>query len=259
MKPDLKFLDKLSHTVVTFWILLTLVLTSCGTEPKPNQFEVEMIHTLVAQAIEETRAVQTQQMGQAFKMTESIQALIPTATCTPTNTALPTDTPTPTPSYTPSETPTLTPSSAPTNAGAGVIPENAIIFYLTLVGTGGSVGCGDSLLKMTTGQVRSGDVAADLKVALGAIFNAGQYTGATYNAVYPSRLSVDRIEITLDGTAVVNFSGSYEKPANSCDASRYRSQVWGTALQFKEIKRFEPWVGNALLGDRLSVYSDSGK
>ena len=84
----------------------------------------------------------------------------------------------------------------------------------------------------------------------------GQTSGGTYNATFPSTLKVNEVKITPEGTAVVYFSGSYVKPESSCDASRYRSQVWATALQFGEIKRFEPYVGNSLLGDRLAVYSD---
>jgi len=248
-----------THIRVLALVLLTLILTACSSETKINPAQDEIIHTRVALAISETRAAQTEVVKITQKTLETLQALTLTATFPPTVTEMPTHTPSPTPSYTPSETPTLTPTATPTNLGAGIIPEDAIIFYLTLLGTGGSVGCGDSLLKMTTGQARTGDLAADLKVALDRIFTVGQYAGSVYNATYPSRLQVDRVNITLDGTAVVYFSGSYEKPADGCDASRYRSQVWATAMQFKEIKRFEPWVGNALLGDRLSVYSDGGK
>jgi len=243
-----------------FWllVLLSLILTACSSQPQISQKQDEIIRTRVAIAISETRMAQTESTERSHKTAETLQTITLTATFPPTATEMLSLTPTPSPSYTPSETPTITPTVIPTNTGAGIIPENTIIFYLTLLGTGGSVGCGDSLLKMTTGQSCTGDLAADLKLALDRIFTVGQYSGTVYNATYPSRLKVEKINITLDGTAVVHFSGNYEKPVDGCDASRFRSQVWATALQFSEIKRFEPWIGNTLLGDRLSVYSDGG-
>ena len=134
------------------------------------------------------------------------------------------------------------------------------MFFLTSIGTGGPVGCGDTLVKLSTGQGKTGDLATDLKIALDAVFNNAQYAGALYNATYPSVLKVAQVDFNASsGVATVQLAGSYQKPASSCDASRYRSQVWATALQFDEITRFIPWVGNSLLGDRLAVYSDSGK
>jgi hypothetical protein len=120
------------------------------------------------------------------------------------------------------------------------------------------VGCGDSLVKMYSGHVRSGDTAADLATALNTLFSVGQYPGGLYNATYPSNLSVTDVLIVGDGTVKVFMDGNYVVPASSCDASRYRSQVWATGLQFEEVTHFIPFVGDKLLGDRLAVYSDSG-
>jgi hypothetical protein len=218
------------------------------------------IHTQVAQAIHATRTAQSILETQSQQAADTVKALTPSSTIpfTATATDLHTLTLTFTPSLVPSETPSSTATGTPTSVYAGAFPENAIVFYLTLLGTGGSIGCGDSLIKMTTGRYRTGDIAADLKVALDTVFSVGQYAGGAYNATYPSILRVDQVNLTFDGTAVVTLSGTYVKPAGSCDTSRYRSQVWATALQFDEIKRFEPYVGNSLLGDRLSVYSDGG-
>lgn len=240
------------------WALLLVMLGGCSSLNKPNEAQMASIHTQVAQAIDATHTVQAALQMQSLQTAEAAKALTPSPTIPLP--ATPTDLPTLTftPSFTPSETPSPTSTETPTSAYAGAIPENAIIFYLTILGTGGPIGCGDSLIKLTTGRYRTGDIAADLKVALDAVFSVGQYAGGAYNATYPSILRVDQVNLTLDGTAVVTLSGTYVKPADSCDASRYRSQVWGTAMQFKEIKRFEPYIGNALLGDRLAVYSDGG-
>ena len=236
--------------------IMTAALAACSDQQEFDQAVASAFQTQVALGVEAAHMTQTAiaEQIQQTATTEYARTPSPTNTFTPTETKLPTLTPTLTPSLTPTETPTAT----PTVANANVITENTIIYYLTLIGTGGTIGCGDSLIKLSTGQNRSGDLAADLKVALDRIFSAGQTSGGTYNATFPSTLKVSEVKITEDGTAVVHFSGAYVKPENSCDASRYRSQVWTTALQFSEIKRFEPYVGNSLLGDRLAVYSDGG-
>jgi hypothetical protein len=234
--------------------IMTAALAACSPQQELDQVVASAFQTQVALGVKAAHMTQTALAEQIQQTTTVEEALTPS----PTNTVIPTETelPTLTATLPPSLTPTETPTPTPTNANAGVIPENAIVYYLTLVDTGGTIGCGDSLIKLSTGQYRSGDLAADLKVGLDTIFKVGQYSGGTFNATFPSKLWVDDVKITQEGTAVVNFSGSYVKPESSCDASRYRSQVWATALQFEEIKRFEPHVGNSLLGDRLAVYSD---
>lgn len=240
-------------------LMIMSMFCSCSMILGPNEAQVAGIHTQVAQAIYATRTLQAALDLEDQQTAEAGYTLTPSSTIPPTSTDLPTLTVTLKPSLTPSETLTPTSTETPTSAYGATIPENAIFFYLTLLGTGGSIGCGDSLIKLTTGQTKTGDVAADLKVALDSLFSIGQYAAGAYNATYPSVLRVDQVNLSQDGTAVVILSGTYVKPNDSCDASRYRSQVWATALQFKEIKRFEPYIGNSLLGDRLAVFSDSGK
>lgn len=81
---------------------------------------------------------------------------------------------------------------------------------------------------------------------------------ATYNATYPSSLRVGGVDLNKD-EAIVELGGSYVRPDDACDASRYRAQVWTTIKQFPEVNRAIPKVRGALLGDLLAVYSDSGK
>ena len=178
---------------------------------------------------------------------------------TPTTTASSTDTPTHTlpttntPSLTPTDTQTLTPTTP-----FGFIPDDAIIIYLTHVGTGGPVACGDSLVAIRTGNIRTKDIEKDIQLAIDTLFSIGQYSGGLYNATYPSSLRFGGVTITK-GEAVVELGGSYVKPKDACDASRYRAQVWSTIQQFPEVNRAIPRYRNALLGDLLAVYSDSGK
>lgn len=118
--------------------------------------------------------------------------------------------------------------------------------------------CGDSLVAIYTGHLRTGDIEKDIKIAVDTLFSIGQYSGALYNATYPSNLRVGGV-ILEKGVATVELGGSYLKPKDACDASRFRAQVWATILQFPEISRAIPTYSNALLGDLLAVYSDSGK
>ncbi len=183
-----------------------------------------------------------------------------TPTPTPTQTPLPTQTFTPSPTFTETPLPTATETPTSTPASVSYVTDGMILYYVTSIGTGGPVGCGDSLIALSTGRARTGNLDADLKIALDAIFSSGQYPAGLYNATYPSVLKVGGVEYTVsNGVATVQLDGSYVTPADACDASRYRAQVWTTALQFTEIKRFIPFVGRALLGDRLAVYSDGNK
>lgn len=239
---------------------ILIILSACSNQSDSKEAQIASIHTQVAQLIHATQTAETKlekYTQQTAEIRKSLSAS-PTDQASPTTTDLPTSTLTFTPILTPSETPSPTSTLTPTNIYAGEIPENAIYFYMTLLETGGNIGCGDSLVKLSTGRTKTGDLNTDLKIALDTLFSVGQYAGGTYNATFPSNLRVDQVNLTLDGTANVYLSGSYVKPATSCDASRYRSQVWATALQFKEIVRFIPYVGNSLLGDRLAVYSDGG-
>lgn len=243
----------------TAFLLFFLLLPLSCSPSKGVEQALPSIQTQVALSMDATHTVQASLVEQSRQESISSVTLSPTRIDIATATLLPTLTTTNTPSPTYTETPILTPTGTPVNGSGVYVPVDAIGFYLTKVGTGGTVGCGDSLVKLSTSSSRSGDTAWDLKIALDAIFSVGQYVGELYNATYPSSLKVGDVILDSNGTTIVYFKGSYVKPADGCDASRYRAQVWSTALQFKEITRFEPHVGNSLLGDRLAVYSDSGK
>ena len=156
------------------------------------------------------------------------------------------------------EAPSSEHSSCSTPTPPVSLPENAIVIYLTHLGTGGPVACGDSLVAIMTGYHRTGNIEKDIQLAVDTLFSVGQYSGALYNATYPSNLRVSGVFLEK-GEAVVELDGSYAKPENACDASRYRAQVWTTIQQFPEVNRAIPKVRGALLGDLLAVYSDSGK
>jgi hypothetical protein len=240
-----------------FLPLLFLLLAFCSIGCGSDQAAIDTIGTQVAQAMEATQDAKATQVERTQLAAEMTANVTPTPTITHTPTVTLTETPSPT--LEPSLTPSLTETEIPTETPIGYIPEDAVWFYVTSIGTGGNIGCGDTLIKLWTGYVRSGNTVTDLTNALNTVFSVGQYAGGFYNATYPSNLRVKEISMSSDGTATVYFDGSYVPPKDSCDASRFRSQVWGTALQFPEVTRFIPWIGTKLLGDRLSAFSDSGK
>ena len=178
-----------------------------------------------------------------------------TATTTLTSTSSPTLTPTNTVTPTPTETYTATPTATNTPVPQAGIPENVIVKYLVLEGTGGSTGCGDSLIPVSAGFVRTGDVKEDVKIALTSLFSTGtKYSGNLYNPLYQSKLRVTDISFKKNsGNVTVHFTGSFTKPKDDCDKLLYRAQVWATARQFPEVKLATIWLNKYLLGDLLVV------
>ena len=237
-------------------LILILLLTACSVSAELSQESKDLINTQVALALEETHSVQTAQ-AESTRLAYESSTPEPTATFTLTPTDPPTQTYTPSPIPTETDTPEPTFTEIPSETPIGYIPENAIFIYATILGTGGNVGCGDDVIKLYSGHIRSGDVEADLATALNTLFSAGAYAAGFYNATYPSNLQVVDVGFSA-GTAKVYLDGNYVVPKDSCDASRYRAQVWATGLQFEEVTHFIPFVGSKLLGDRLAVYSDGG-
>jgi hypothetical protein len=175
-----------------------------------------------------------------------------TSTNTPTFTLTPSNTPTVTPS--PTETSTATPTETPTNTpGPAWADPNVIRIYVTHLGTNGPIGCGDSLIGVSAGFVRTGDVKEDIKIALNTLFASGQNVGVYRNATYPSSFRVSDVKFKKsNGTATITLKGSYVKPPDKCEAYRYREQVWATARQFPEVDHATIYLENgALLGDLL--------
>ena len=168
--------------------------------------------------------------------------LVPTSTST--ETPLPTDTLTPTPSDTP--TATLPP---PTPSG-----EDAIYIYYIQLDTDGPVGCGDSAIKINTGQWRTGDIAQDTATALKRLFASRyQYYGNLYNGIYASNISVDSVTFkSYTGEISIRLSGTYGRTEDRCDNSRSRAQIWSTIRQFSDVKTIDILLNDNLLGDILA-------
>lgn len=183
----------------------------------------------------------------------------PTSTATPTETSTETATPTVTMTNTASPTPTEEPTATSTATNTAVpqagIPSNIIVKYLVLQGTGGTTGCGDSLVPVSAGFVRTGDVKEDVKIAITSLFTTGtKYAGNLYNPLFQSKLRVTDVSFKKNsGNVTIRLTGSFTKPKEDCDKRLYRAQVWSTARQFPEVNHATIWLNKYLLGDLLVV------
>lgn len=235
--------------LITIILNLVFVISGCSFSPAPPTETPTQGPDLTV-----THAVETAYV----ELTEQAHILALSATLTPSITPTHTQTPTFTPTftYTPSITPTATETGIPTQTATALpnfgIPEDAIVAYFVIVGSGGPVGCGDNLIPVRTGQYRTGNVEEDLKVALNYLFSAGEYIIGLYNATHASSLKAGDVDFNPGtGKTHAGLTGTYVPPVTKCDAYRYREQVWQTAYQFDEITSFTPLLGGALLGDRL--------
>lgn len=220
-------------SIVIILILMTIGFSSCNSSQS-------IMPTMTIAALETSTP----------ELPPSSTSLPPTSTSSVTPSTTPTNTPTATQTTTP--TSTNTPTNTPTVTVDLSTVENQIYIYFVHLNTGGPVACGDSLVPLSIGHVRTGDVKQDIAIALNTLFSAGQYSGALYNATYTSNLHVDRVEFNkFSGEAVIYTSGSFTKPETNCDRSRYRAQAFTTARQFPEVTRAVIWVGSKLLGDLL--------
>jgi len=179
----------------------------------------------------------------------------PTATVTHTPTSSPTATPTDTSTPTATEEPTATPTATATAVPQAAAPANVLVKYLVHQGTGGSTGCGDSLVPVSTGFLPTGDIKEDVKIALNSLFSTGsKYVGNLYNPLYQSNLRVGKVEFRKStGELTIYLNGRFTKPKDECDKKLYRAQVWDTARQFPEVWRAYIWIGDLLLGDLLAT------
>lgn len=175
---------------------------------------------------------------------------------TPTNspTLEPTDTSTPQPSPSPSLTATLEPSPTQTETQAPIpTSENMIRMYFILLGTGGPVACGDSIIGVSLGVEQTGDVAADAKLALNTLFAyRDENIFGTYNPLARSSLKAQNVKFDeSDGLITVELLGQYTRTKDKCDNLRVREQVWATARQFKGVRATNIYMNSVPFGDLL--------
>ena len=148
----------LKITLVLLLYIIVVLTTGCQTAQ-----DVQLSPTLIKPT-------------NTIELTSTPTSIPPSETSSPTltetHTPTPTDslTPTLTPSNTATETPTETTTPTPTKV-TGYVPDNAIVIYLTHIGTGGPIACGDSLVAIMTGYVRTGNIETDIALAVDTLFS----------------------------------------------------------------------------------------
>lgn len=128
-----------------------------------------------------------------------------------------------------------------------------ILYFLIAEDTGGTVACGDSLVAINTGILRTGDAAEDVKIAMRALIAIGSpYVSGLRHSGYQSNLQVVSVEYNA-GTQVANvyLTGTVIKPEDNCDKERFRVQIFATARQFSNVVKAFVWVGSTPIGDYL--------
>lgn len=128
-----------------------------------------------------------------------------------------------------------------------------ILYFLIAEDTGGTVACGDNLVAINTGILRTGNAEEDVKISMRALFSIGSpYVSGLRHSGYQSNLQVISAEYSR-GNKVVNvyLSGTVIKPDNNCDKERFRVQIFATAQQFDNVTKAYVWVGSIPIGDFL--------
>jgi hypothetical protein len=143
----------------------------------------------------------------------------------------------------------LTPSPAPL---AGYDPR-FIYYYLVLEDTGGPVACGDSLIAVTTGILRTGDPAEDVRIAISTLFGlTSPYYGGLRHSGYQSNINNLRVTYNKSTqTAHVEAAGTVVKPEDDCDKERFRVQAFTTGKQFDDVNGLSISVRGVPFGDFL--------
>ena len=126
-------------------------------------------------------------------------------------------------------------------AAAPAALERSRIYMIALEDNGASgtpIGCGDSLIPVTVDVPEAATTAGKITQALTRLFSLrDRFYGESglYNALYASRLAVDRVEIQ-GGTAAVYLTGSISL-GGVCDDPRAEEQIAATARQFPGVTK----------------------
>lgn len=134
------------------------------------------------------------------------------------------------------------PTGGPVGAG--------IVNYFFILGTGGPLGCGDSIFYNNTGQVRTGDLERDIATALQKqLSNRAEYVGDLYNPLHKSNLKVNGVDFDpASGHVAISLNGSMSSTYD-CEAKRMGEQVLYTLSQFPEVKSRVIWLNSGLFED----------
>jgi hypothetical protein len=151
--------------------------------------------------------------------------------------------------------PVLTPPPLPTPSPTATLEGGGLFYYLVAEGTGGPFACGDSLLAIYPGKVRTGNTTEDVKTALNALFsNHHKYYNGLYNSLHASSLRVtDVYRRDGSGEIHVRLMGDFVRPKDDCESKRMYAQVWQTIFHVSGDNSAVVWLNQALFADLLVV------
>ena len=122
---------------------------------------------------------------------------------------------------------------------------------------GEAIGCGDSLIPLTTTVMATGTETKDkIRAALTALFTYKTESATIgnqeyYNALYQSNLEVADVQMT-DGLATVELTGTYTL-GGECDNPRFAAQLEQTVLQFPGVESAQIRINDESLSDVISL------
>lgn len=151
------------------------------------------------------------------------------------------------PVFTPEPTPTIIPSPTPKAKG--------VAYFLIKLNTGGTVGCGDSLIPVFIGVPSLSGPEKDIRAALHSLFKLKvKDFGGLYNPLHNAHLAVNNVTFNkTTGDVVVNLSGSIPKPKDECEYHRVRNVLWETVRSYPGVKSLSMWIGSRHVGDLIAV------
>jgi hypothetical protein len=121
---------------------------------------------------------------------------------------------------------------------AGTVTERARVFLIALEDggvDGRRIGCGDSAVAVEVPLERRQAALPGALDALLAMKQDYDTRSGLYNALYASRLEVERIDRT--GAEVKVYLKGYLEIGGECDSPRVLAQLTETALQFPDVQR----------------------
>ena len=110
------------------------------------------------------------------------------------------------------------------------------------------IGCGDSMISVSTDRLKTGNTPNDIKIALNELFaitDANFGKGGMYNSIYQSDLEVASVD-AANGDYTVNITGKVLK-GGTCDDPRFTEQIKRTITQFSDVKTVKIFVNNTEL------------
>jgi hypothetical protein len=151
--------------------------------------------------------------------------------------------------------PEFTPEPTPTTEPSPTLVQKGVIFYVVAKDTGGSLGCGDTLIPVHTGIPSSGSLEKDIHIGLHALLKLKvKDFGGYYNPLHNAHLNTGKITVKKGGGNVrVELNGSIPKPKDECEYHRVRGVLWETVRHYRSVSGVTFWIGDKLVGDLIAI------